>query len=143
MHVQIRENGTKALKGIGRSGTVLGQERIQIPVSSLNMTIYVDSSILDDNAPSLLSNRDMIENSLEICLQGRYLYVGKHRQPLTQENYFFVYRWTAEDTFFALYTEKIMRRIQRDFGHPSVQDTHNLLKRASNGKMKVEIKKEL
>lgn len=74
------------------SGTVIGQARIQIPFKQYGIFIDVVFSILEENALSLLSNMDMIDNGLDISLQGRYVYIGRHRQPLTLKIYFFVYR---------------------------------------------------
>lgn len=39
---------------------------------TLTLTIGVDVSILSEDSQSLLRNTDMIENGLDISLQGRY-----------------------------------------------------------------------
>lgn len=73
--VPINESKANLLNGIGESGTVTGEARIQIPFSALDLVIDVTFSILKEDAPSLLINRDMIDNGLEISLEGRYIYV--------------------------------------------------------------------
>lgn len=129
--VPIRPANKRVLKGIGGLGKVICEETIQIPFNKLNLIIDVDFAIMEETCPSLLRNRDMITNGLEISLQGGYIHVGNRQQPLQLENDFYVYRWRADDTPFALYIESDLRRIHRGFGHPSVQETHNLLRRAS------------
>ena len=95
------------------------------------MIINVDVVIMKDECPSLFSNRDMIVNGLDISLQGGYLHVGELREPLVLENYFFVYRWTADEIPYSLYTEIELRKIHKGFGHPSVKTTYNLLSKAN------------
>lgn len=78
------------LRGIGGKKEVCGEVTIQIPFTKLNLIIDVDFSIIEDETPSLLSNKDMITNGLDISLPGRYIYIGKFRQPLMFENYFLI-----------------------------------------------------
>lgn len=131
LKVPILPSTRKDLKGVGGNGKVIGEPHIQIPFNALRLIIDVTFSIMEQDTPSLLSNKDMIDNGLDVSLQGRYLHVGQRRQPLSIENYFLVYRWTARNTSFALYTEQELRKIHRSFGHPSVRATEQLLKRAS------------
>lgn len=133
----------KDVKGIGGRSTVLGEVTIQIPFSKLNLIIDVEFSILPDDTPSLLSNKDIIENGLDISLQGGYLYIDDARQPLIFENFFYIYKWKAPSIPYVLYTEQELRRIHRVFGHPSVAATHNLLKRASKTPLNTNVRKQL
>lgn len=55
----------KYLKGIGGHGRVIGEVTIQIPFRALGMLIDVVFSILDEEVPSFLSNKDMIESGLD------------------------------------------------------------------------------
>lgn len=64
-------------RGIGGKNTVVGEIIIQIPFGNLNIIIDVDFLIIGCDAPSLLSNRKMIRNGLDISLQGRYLYIER------------------------------------------------------------------
>lgn len=54
----------------------MGDATIQITFSALKMLIDVNFSIREKNAPYLVSNEDMIDNVLDISLQGRYLHAG-------------------------------------------------------------------
>lgn len=55
------------------------------------MIIDVNMAIMKNECPSLLSNKDMITNSLDISLKGGYFDIGTLREPLKLINYFFVY----------------------------------------------------
>lgn len=139
----IRPPTKNNLRGIGGQQRVIGEATIQIPFNKLGLVIDVDFAIINSDIPTLLSNKDMIDNGLDLSLQGHYLHIGPLRQPLSLENYFLVYRWSADDTPYALYTEPELRRIHRTFGHPSVKATYNLLKRASKTGLDKEIRLEL
>lgn len=97
---------------------------IQVPFIHLNLVIEVYLSILNDDMPSLLSNRDLLENCLDISLQDGYLHMGDRKQPLTLDNYFFIHKWRAKYISYVLYTEHELRSIHRAFGHPSVSSLH-------------------
>lgn len=121
--ISISPSTRNSLREIGGSGKVIGAAKIQIPLEAVGIIIEVDYSIMDEQDPSLLYNRIMIENGLDISLQGSYINVGKLRQPLNIENYFLVYRWPTENTPYYIYTEKNLRRIHRTFGHLTVRAT--------------------
>lgn len=70
------------MKGIGRAGTVLVDARIQAPFIGLGLIIDVNFSILEEDAPSLLYNKYILYNGLDISLQGRYSHIGSKRHPL-------------------------------------------------------------
>lgn len=72
--------------------------------TALNLIIYVEFSILQDEMPSLLSNKDMIESGLDISLQGGYLHIGDLKQPLILDNYFYIYKLSAASIPYVLYT---------------------------------------
>lgn len=126
---------SRGLKGLGGKSKVLGEAMIQIPFCALHLIIDVVFAIVEEDIPSLLSNKDMLDNGLDISLQGKYLYIGSRRQPLVLDNYFFIYRWSTRNVPYALYTENELRRIHRGFGHPSVRATRNLLARSNNGNL--------
>lgn len=94
IRVTISASTTKSLKGIEGSRMVLGEACIKIPFVALGMVINVTFSILKEDAPLLLINRDMIDSVLYISLQGCYFHVGTGRQALALrlENYFLDYR---------------------------------------------------
>lgn len=56
------------VKGIGGKSKTLGEVTIQIPFVQLNVVLDVEFSILKSETPSLLSNKDMIDNGLDISL---------------------------------------------------------------------------
>lgn len=143
LRVPIRATERRTLRGIGGHGTIVGEAMIQIPFGDLGLVIDVTFTILEEDVPSLLSNRDMIDNGLDLSLQGRYLYKGSRKQPLALENYFLIYRWKAGTTPFALYSEGELRRIHRGFGHPSVRATEKLLERAAGENIDEDTRKAL
>lgn len=61
-------------------------------------------------------------------------------EPLIKKNYSFAYTWTKIDVKDALYTESDLRRIDRNFWHPSMTAPVNLLKRASGGSIPIRTK---
>lgn len=85
----------------------------------------------------------MIDNGLDISLQCGFLYIGDMKQPLTLENYFYVYNWSSDSIPYELYTEDKLRKIHRAFGHPSVSATHKLLRRASKEPLKIGTRNKL
>lgn len=121
----------------------LGGAQLQIPFEDRGLVIDVVFFVLEQNVPSLLYNRNMIDYGLDICLQGRYIHVGQLHQPFTLENYFLKHRCSSSSTPFALYTEQEVRHIPRGLDHPSVHDTESLLRRASRVPLTRENKKEL
>lgn len=110
LHVPVLASSRKSLKGIGVSGRVLGYAMIQNTFLILGLVIDVDFSALCKDSPSLFSNRDMIVIGLDILLQGSYLHAGGRQEPLSLENIFFFYRWSATGTPSALYIESELRR---------------------------------
>lgn len=104
---------------------MLGEAQLQIPFEALGVLIYVVFLVLDQDIPSLLSNKYTIYSGLYISLQVLYINVIHQRQPLTLLIYFFLYRWTAYLTPFSLYTERDLSCVHRGF---SVKDTERLLK---------------
>ena len=139
----MRPSKKKGLKGIGGLGTVIGEVTIQISFVELGIIVDVDFEVMKDECPTLLSNKDMIINGLDISLQGCYLHVGPLKQRLKLENYFFLHKWSARDTPYVLYTMEELRKIHQGFGHPSVKATFHLLRRATAGKLSNKIKDEL
>lgn len=60
----------KDVKGIGGSSRMIGEVTIQIPFTRLNVVLDIELSIIRTDTPSLLSNKDMLDNGLDISLQG-------------------------------------------------------------------------
>lgn len=83
------------VKGIGGKSMAIGEVTIKIPFPDLGILIDVEFSILDGDTPSLLYNKDMIANGLDISLQGGFLHIGELQQTLNLEKYFYIHRWSA------------------------------------------------
>ena len=130
----------KDLKGIGGISKVLGIARIQIPFLQLGVFLDIDFAIVDQDCPSLLCNKDLIENGLDISLQKQNISIGNKRQDLSLENFFLKHRWSASSIPFVLYTTNDLMRIHRNFGHPNVKATHHLLKRANDNILDPKVK---
>lgn len=77
----------------GKDGKMVAIDEgtIQIPFPGIGITIDVDLKILEADTPSLLSNKDMIENGLDISMQGDYLHVSGLRQQLRLDNFIFIH----------------------------------------------------
>lgn len=117
----------------------LGEVTIQIPFSELNLVMDIDFSILGGETPSLPCNRDLIENGLDISIQGGYLYIGEARQPPALDNFFFIYKCTVASIPYILYTEDELRGIHRVSGHPIESSTQKSLKKANKEPLDVNI----
>lgn len=131
------------VRGIGGRSLSIGEVTLQIPFSGLGIVLDIEFSILRESTPSLLCNKDLLENNLDISLQGGYLYIGERKQNLILDNYFFIHTWTADDLPFVLYTEAELGRIHRVFGHPSVAATYKLLRKASTKPLKRGLRRRL
>ena len=83
--IPLRPPSRQKMKGIGGEGKVIGDASIPIPFNKLNIIIDVDFLIIDSDCPSLLSNRDMIINRLDISIKGSFLHMGPFK-PLTFSN---------------------------------------------------------
>lgn len=97
----------------------------------MGIKIDVNFLILPDAIPTLLSVEYMIDNKLELSIQGRYLTYNGNRQPLQLTNYILIYNWYPHDQPYVLYTFEELKRIHTSFGHPSIRATRALLKRAT------------
>lgn len=74
----------------------------------------------------------MIDDSLEISIQGCYNSLRPKRHPLSMEDYSLVHRWEWADTDFAYYIEKKWITLHRSFKQPLLNALDMLL-RQSNG----------
>lgn len=130
----------RRLMGIGGRSCSIGTAREPVPFKDLNLVIDVNLQIVPDNVPTLLSNKDMYDNGLDISIQDHTITYKHLVQPLAFENYFLIHRWTPGDISFALYTEAELRKLHRVFGHFSVSALLNLLKRARPDEMTSEVR---
>lgn len=141
-NINIRQP-RRGLKGLGGRSKVIGEVTIKIPFINLELVMYIGFAIIEKDALSLLSNTDLIDNGLDISLQGGYLHIGTRKKQLTLENNLFVYRWTSDSIPYSLYSEHELRNIHRRFKYPSLNATHNLLKRANEDNLEADVKKML
>lgn len=98
------------LLGIGGSSSTIGTATIPVPFKDLQLTIDVDFKIVCDTVPTLLSNRYMIVNGLDISLQDKVVKLGNKTQPLILENYFFIHKWDPSDVSHSMYTDADLRQ---------------------------------
>lgn len=143
LRVPIRPPASTRMEGIGGAGTALEEARIQIPFMELGLIIDINFSILEEDATSLLSNENMLDNRLDISLQGWYLHIESKCQPLSLEKYSFVRRCTSNLIPFFLVIKVELRRFHKGFGHPSVKATFSLLKWASEKSHQIDTMSEL
>lgn len=79
--IPIREPKRRS-KGFGGMIEVIGEVTIQIAFLNLKLIINVDSFIVEEEPPSLLSNKYMIDDGIYIRLQGGLNHITHLRQPL-------------------------------------------------------------
>lgn len=142
-NVQIEPSMRNKMRGIGGTGTILGEATLPVPFSELGLVLHIAFVVLERDCPTLLSNKDMLDNGLDISIQDRYISMGERRQPLILENYFLKYKWDPYCMIYAAYSEKELVKIHRSFGHPSVRATYNLLRRAGRAEPKGETLRQL
>ncbi|CDF37987.1 unnamed protein product [Chondrus crispus] len=117
----------------------LGSAIIPVPFVDLNVVLHVKFQIFSHNSPSLLCLRDMREGGLDISVQKLSISYKHRNQSVSLENDFMVHNWKSEDVVNSLYSEKELRKLHRNFGHPSVSALTNLLKRANPDHMDREV----
>lgn len=84
----INRRDQQGIRGVGGSAKVIGSAIIPIPFRDLNLIIEVKFQIVNERVLSLLSNRDMIENGLDISLQRKTISYGKNEQCLDLKTIF-------------------------------------------------------
>lgn len=87
--------------------------------------------------------RILLNNVLEICIQGSYLFEGNCKQPLEMWNYFLICKCKPKDMVFVLYKEYELRTIHRSFVHPSVRAIESFLRRESGNNPDAETRTTL
>lgn len=133
----------KDARGIGGRSKSLGEVFIQVPSVDLNLIIGVKFSILQDDLPSLLSNKDLLDNGLDTSLQEAFLFINDRQKSLILYNYFFIHRWNSSSIPNFMYTEGEIRTIHRSCGHPSVKSLTNQFSKAAGKSLETHARKEL
>lgn len=77
-------------------------------------------------------------NGLDIILQELYISSKDKIQDLKLENIFLIHEWSPTDMQYAFYTEADIRKIYKSFGHPCINSTEWLIKRACQGSLDSE-----
>lgn len=93
--------------------------------------IDVQFRIMKNHYATLSSLRNMLRNGLDPNIQQKVITHKGRSQKLVFEKDFLKHKWTIEDMDVSFYTEPELRKLHKNFGHPSVNALHNLLKRAN------------
>lgn len=141
--VRIEPRMRKNMRGIGGTGEITGGVTIPVPFNRLGIVLNILFVVLERYCPTLLRNKDMLDNGLGISIQDQYILMGEKRQPLLLENYFLKHKWEPNCMIYAMDTEKELVKIHRSFGHPLVRATYNLLRRAGEAELTDETLKQL
>lgn len=105
----------------------IGVVMIQFLFKKLDVFSDIDFLVTEENIPTFMFMKDMVDNGFDISVQDRYVSFGEKRHPLILENYFPTYRWTPQDLPNAVYAEQELRTLHRPFGHPSLRALRNLI----------------
>lgn len=130
-----KDNQAKSSTGLGGDKThSMSIATIAIPFTCLYLIIDVDFVIIRDNTATILSLKDLKENHLDISVQRCKITFNNREQDLLLENYLLRHKWTQNELPYILYTESQLKRLHRNFGHPSASALYELLKRADFSK---------
>lgn len=77
--------------------------------------------------------KDMLENGLDLRMQGQYISFCDRKQKLKLENYIIVHRLGKNDINYDFYTVAELRTLQQTFGHPRLTTLQELFKRTIPG----------
>lgn len=119
----IKDTPNRRVKGVGGHSVSIGLVTIQVPFVDLDLILGIDFLFVTDKIPTLIYMFYIIENGLDMSLQRAVVTSGRKEQALRFENYFLIHQWSPEDITYGLYSEHELRRIHRNFGHPSVTAT--------------------
>lgn len=87
--------------------------------------------------------KDMVDNDLDISIEGRHISLGPKRHPPKMENYFLMHRWTPEESTFPFFTEIELMTLHRTLWKLSVRALDMLLRRANGLNIDLKITKSL
>ena len=140
----IEKGNTKLMKGLGGNVRTIGSANIPIPLKNIRVIIDIKFHIImQSTVPSLLSNRDMIVNGLDLDIQEPCLIFEGKKEPLELKDFFLIYNWSPEEVSYSLYTEIELRKLHRSFGYPSVNSLLKVLKIAGAHEVTSNVKKVL
>lgn len=93
----------------------------QVQFKEWKFMIVVSILVLKKFILTFLSVKDITDKVLDISIQGRCVTFGSRRHLLNMEDYLLIYWLELVNTEFAVYTEKKLRTLHCDLGHPSVK----------------------
>lgn len=67
----IKPPNNRAIAGIGRTRKAVGLVVIHVPFKDLDLVIDDAFRFIKEDIPTILSMKDMMQNSLDICTQGQ------------------------------------------------------------------------
>jgi hypothetical protein len=114
--MNLKPSSGQNIKGIGGRRSTMGTAVVPVPFPNLKLILDVEFAIIPgDDTPSLLSLRDMRQNSLGLDISTGEAYFGKRRQKLHWRNDFWVHLWKPGDVDMSLFTESELQKLQRAF----------------------------
>lgn len=81
-----------SVMGVGGKRKAIGVIVTLVPFKDLKIVIDVMFLVLQENVPTLYSMQNMIENCLDISIQGQYVRLGQRRNTLSTKKYFLIHR---------------------------------------------------
>lgn len=81
----IKPANNRTITGIGGISKTVGVAFIQVPLTKLSVVIVVNFLVLDHVITTFLPMKDMLENDMDIAIQGCYVRLGNRRQQLVIE----------------------------------------------------------
>lgn len=129
--LNIDKRESKGIKGLFGASYSLGTAIISIPFKDLDLVIHVKFRIMKEDCESLFCLRDLKENGLNLDVQRNKILYKSREQNLSFVNDFLVHKWTPKAMPYVLYTESELRKLHRNFGHPTVSALKRVLKRAN------------
>lgn len=93
---------------------------ILVPLKYLWLLMDVECIIRGDSILTLISNRDMVINGLDIAIHQCHITLSDNVQTLEMCNFFRIHLWSLTDVHFDMYTERDLRTTKWLFCNPSV-----------------------
>lgn len=123
----MKPTANRSISRAGGRNKPVGAVVMQVPFKELKIVIFVTIIVLKEDIPGLLSMKDMIDNGLDIFIQGHHASLAQRRHVLSTEDYFLIHRWKSADTDFVVYTVKQLRTPYPNLGYSSVKVLESLL----------------
>lgn len=102
----IKAANIRTITEIGGISKSVGVVIIQVPFAKLSAVIDVSCPELAQNIRNLLSIKAVLENDLDISIQGSYIRLGNRRHQLITEIVFLIHRWPPSDVPFTFSTKQ-------------------------------------